>query len=618
MKHNFSKMLFCFSVLALLGVASCSPSVTSGDESSFTGEDSSSKTDVVSSSNDIEDGTTLISSIKKEDKVGQTYTVKGVFARSYSAEYSGPQGFYLFDNSDSIYIMASNFADQISEFYYGNVIKVTGTYTKWISSRETEGAAANNYSGARQITADSIEVVEGESLDIPSTSYSNSTIKDIVSTPYSTNITSNTYMIKAYIFSSGEGDLFNYYISDLDQSYTLRCYSNNNKTVHKWLDNYAGKYYNILVAVHNASMTSAKTWRLVPIAVFDELTDTTTYQKDTVLYEGSSQFETEYKGNVEITLKSKSSKIDGATLSYESSDPDITFTESDDGIVMKNNASVIKDVNISIYAHLNNVKYEKLITVSFGPSEEKPVDYISVEEALNASLNEEVTVKGRIIQFLYNKPSILEGAVIIDESTGVAIQVRSFKDENNNDISTSIFANAKIGNDIIVKGTREVYQFRQQLNNCTLISNDYQIHNINYSIFDNKVTTIKELNAFDNDASKGEYVWDSSKLNTAKSLDENHSTIIYKMSVYIKLSEGNYPVYQIFDNEEDAADGGIDLRQKLYSQSNGDQIYSWLEPYKEKQVDVYYMVRLAKSASKRIRPDGLIIGVIDGENVINS
>lgn len=609
MKHNFSKLLFPLAMV--LTMVSCGTttsasgtSSTSSDSTSLTSSDTTSSSSS-SSTNLPDEGVTWIKDVKTIDELDAVYTIKGVFVRTYAAEYSGPQGFYLTDETDSIYVFAESFAEQIATFVDGQTITVTGTYARWIAAKEQESAAENGYTGARQLVATSIDEVINTNVDIPSTGYKESTIEDIYNHPWNDNITSNIYKVPARIYSAGSGDMFNWYMAALNDSFNLRCYSNNNKTVHNWLEDFEGRYFNVLIAVHNAAMTSNKTWRIVPIAVLNELKDVETYQKDTVIYEAKKQFDEEYFGNVRVPLINVSQKIEGATISYTSNDSDVNFETTEEGITMCSNVDGKKDIEITIKVELNGKSYTEKIVATFQEFVE-PANSLTVTQALEKELDTEMIVKGTVVQYLYNKPTVFAGVVIIDDATGAAIQVTRFVDDANNDITTDIVSKIEIGNKIYVSGKRAVYQFRQEVDTCKLIYNDYNIHDINYSLF-NQSTTIVEMNNF---------AWNSELANTAIDPSTNICTIIYKMSLYVTKTSGSYPQYVLYDNAENAATDNLDLRQKLYTQS-GIEMYSWIEPYVNQQVECYYMIRLAKPNNKAVRADGLLIGIVDGENVIN-
>ena len=95
--------------------------------------------------------------------VVKTYTtdtdvvVKGVVSRILNGtEKNIPTGFYIFDETDAIYVYSTNYASTLEA---GDEVEISGTYKMYIDEKSSSSAAIQGYTGARQIVPNEVTVL---------------------------------------------------------------------------------------------------------------------------------------------------------------------------------------------------------------------------------------------------------------------------------------------------------------------------------------------------------------------------------------------------------------------------------------------------------------------------
>ena len=155
-----------------------------------------------------------IDEARKAEK-GAKVQVTGVVAQITYASGMAPNGIYLVDNTNSIYVYNNEVATSVA---VGNTITIVAEKDWWILEKEAESAAKHGYQGCNQLTE--ARVIENDKkVSEPDYSWvKESTVKQILDTPFTTDITTTIYKVTALVKKSHvEGQNFvNYYIDDLD------------------------------------------------------------------------------------------------------------------------------------------------------------------------------------------------------------------------------------------------------------------------------------------------------------------------------------------------------------------------------------------------------------------
>ena len=119
---------------------------------------------------------------------GQEVYVNGVVAFVvYGTTKNIPVGFYLYDNTDAIYVYSYDFAKVVEA---GDEVVITGNYTKYIDEASASSAAYAGYTGARQIVPATCEVLSKEN-EINTNFVEETSIADLCMIPVSESCCKN-------------------------------------------------------------------------------------------------------------------------------------------------------------------------------------------------------------------------------------------------------------------------------------------------------------------------------------------------------------------------------------------------------------------------------------------
>ena len=479
----------------------------------------------------------------REAKVGDKLTVTGVVAQITYANGKKPNGVMLIDDTASIYVFDSYIAGSVT---VGNTVKIAGEKDMWILDTETNLAAKFGYKGSCQIANAALLENDGKVSDFNKSWITETTVKDILDTPISENITSTVYKVVCRV-SKVPGDGFvNYYFNDLDYinaentgtgSYT---YTQCNGGDFAWLDQYDGKICTVYLTALNAKSTNAGcVFRFLPVSV--EPIENFTFPAENVpahvlKYYGADQFLASYTGNPALELITSVSSpllgFENAALSYSSDNESVVRIDTADGKTVMN---CLSDgvANLTISATYNGIT--KSQTVAINVKTAAAVDYITVKEAIEAESNTTVTVKGIVGAALVNQT----GFYLIDSTGAIAVRVEA-----------AVLEELKTGYEVIMTGTRTVSKDGGQIciNSATIAANSYGSHDYSTESF---ITgkTIAEVKGMADSVAQTANIYVLS--GTVKKVESYYST--------------NYYV----------TDGTVDIL--LYS-GNGSQ-YSWLAEF---------------------------------------
>ena len=393
---------------------------------------------------DISEYTEMSIADAREAELGELIILEGVVARITYANGYKPSGVILVDESGSIYVYGADVAGNAA---IGNKVKVAGVKDYWILDSEQGNAAKFGYKGCNQLSDAFTLENDGGKHEFDKSWITETTVKEIMDTPVSTDITTKIFKVTALIKKAPGQGFINYYIDDLDGVTGTYVYTQCNGGDFEWLDAFDGKICTVYLTVQNAkSSASGCNWRFLPVLVIDEgyKFDVNNAPKFAVDYYALPSFQASYMINAKTELPTSVSSellgFEGVTLSYTVSDSTVlSITEVDGVIVMQTLAAGKATVTVKAVHGENS--YEA--TAEIEVTEAVHYDALTVLGAIGADNNTEVIVKGIVGPSVVNQPTAF---YLIDEN-GV-ITVRGSSNE--------IFNGLSIGDEVVIKGKRTI------------------------------------------------------------------------------------------------------------------------------------------------------------------
>ena len=442
----------------------------------------------------IDEFTTMSIADAREVADESKVKVTGTVAAITNANGFIPNGFYLVDNTSSIYVYGSELAAKVK---VGNTIQINAIKDYYVLEDERNYASKFGYAGCCQLTYPELLSNDNGNTEWDKSWVSETTVKDLIETDITENITTQIYKVNAYVNKVPGNGFTNYYIDDIDGVTGTYTYTQCNGNDFDWLDKFDGKICTVYVAAHNAKATGAGcTFRFMPIkdAVYDDgyTFDLNKSSEYSLKYHANDQFKDKYTADpaLEVITSVSNDKlgIENVEISYKSSDEDALYFSVENGkTIMHTNNAKSADVTVTITATYNGIVATS--TKQIHIDEIVIVNGITVEEAIAASDGEEVQVKGIVGGSLVNR----DGFYLIDETGIIAI------------ICTSdILAELEVGYEIVIKGTRghnkkpeTTFAIGQSyIGNTKLLANYYGNHQYSTASFDT-TKTIDELYSFD-------------------------------------------------------------------------------------------------------------------------
>lgn len=379
----------------------------------------------------------------READLGTLVKVTGVVARITYANGMKPAGIYLVDGTNSIYVYDGDIAGQVK---IGNRITVLGSKDMWILDTETNNAQKFGYEGCCQISDATLYENDKAENEIDFTWCEEKSVKDILETPVTENVTTTIYKTTALVKKAPGNGFVNYYFFDLDGATGTYTYTQCNGNDFAWLDEFDGKICTVYLSPMNAKSTATDCYfRFLPVAVYDEgfVFDVAKAPQHVVEYYGVGQFLSEYTGNPLAELSTSVSSpllgFDNVELSYTSDNENVVYftTETPGTVVL--NCKGKGTANVTITATHNGNSYSETVSITVSASEEIEAD--KVIDAIGAENNTSVTVVGIVGPSLVNQT----GFYLIDETGAIAVRVNA-----------SAFEGLEIGQKIVVTGTRSI------------------------------------------------------------------------------------------------------------------------------------------------------------------
>lgn len=541
-------------------------------------------TSLVTTTTEEEISTQTISSARKENN-GTIVTIKGVVWKILYAYGKKPCGFYLNDGTDSIYVYGS-IANKLSE---GNEIIIKGTKTTYILEKEKENANKYGYQGAIQIADPTLLKIVNQTKEIDKSWVKESTVKQMLETPLTDNITSTVFKVNAVIKQSNDGNYTNYYIDDLDEKTGSYVYTQCNGDDFDYLKKYNGKICTVYLSIINAaSRDTGIIYRFIPLEIIDEnfVFDANNKAASFVLdYFIKDQFKESYTSSPDLELiTSVSSSLLGfenVTISYSSSNTNVAiFEEKDNKTYFKLNEDGKATINITA-KYLEN---EATASIDVEKIKEVVYDTISIKDVINGEDGSKFITKGIVSASLSGSKQ--SSFYLFDDTGSIVVTL--------NEVAAKGLVN--IGDEVIVQGTKQhfmsndtykgTYPGQIQLENAILLSNKYGNNKIPTSSI--KETTFDELFTVCNDGKV------------------DHSQEVYKLKAKILKTSSMYPSYYMYENDENT-------KIQFYS-SNVSQYEDYFDKYLNQELTyVVAPVNWNKSFYKL----NLIYIVLDSGEIIN-
>ena len=371
---------------------------------------------------------------------GTKIKVDGVVAQITYASGMIPNGFYLVDETNSIYVFDGDIAANVAA---GNTVTILAEKDWWILDTEQSSAEKYGYKGCNQLT-DAWLWANDKGNTAPDYSWvEETTVKAIMDTPVTTDITTTIYKVNALITKSVGDGYINYYVNDLDGFTGSYVYTQANGSDLSWMEQFDGKICTVYLSAINAKSTSSGcNWRFKAIKVIDEgfTFDVANAPQFAIDYYGASQFKACYTADPALellpTVSSELLGFEGVELTYASSNTSIIYFEN--GVMHTGTEYGV--ANVTITATLNGVTANKVIAIEYKEVTEVPS--ITVAEAIATASNTEVTVKGIVGPSVVNQPS----AFYLFGEDGSVIAVSM--------LTAETLKNIEVGQEIIVKGIR--------------------------------------------------------------------------------------------------------------------------------------------------------------------
>lgn len=419
----------------------------------------------------------------REAAVDSLVKVTGVVSRITFASGMKPNGFIIVGDNSSIYVYDNQIATAVA---IGNKITLLAKKTMFIASKEASSAKKFGYKGACQLIDGHLLSNDESTNDLDLSFAQEKTVKEVIETSPSANITSLIYHSNALIKRvQKEGQNFvNYYIDDLDGKTGSYVYTACDGNDFAWMDQYDGKICSVYYTALNAKSTSTGVlFRFLPIKIEDNnyQFDKAEAPKFAVEYYGLEQFDTVYSADPSkemlTSVTSDLLNFGTATLSYSSNNTDLAYFETgkDGKVIFHINNETEGTATITVTGHLDGqTDFSKTMDIKIV----KPVDVssaVNVKAAIDASKGTELLVKGVIGPSLVNK----NGFYLIDETGSLAVVMKS----------TDEFKGLQIGQTVYIKGKRDLFAsvrnggtpsyFESCMTGCQIVKNEFG--NVDYS-----------------------------------------------------------------------------------------------------------------------------------------
>lgn len=416
---------------------------------------------------DISDYTAKTIAQARQEDVGAKVILEGVVARITYAEGMVPSGFYLVDSTNSIYVYDSQITPQVS---IGNKVKIAAERTNWILDNEQQNAARFNYTGCIQVASATLLENDKGNNNLDFGWVTESTVKAIMDTPASQNITTTIFKVNALVKEAVGNGFTNYYIDDLDETTGSYVYTQCSGGDLGWLKPFDGKICTVYLSAINAkSSASGCVWRFMPIAVSDDnfTFDAANAPQFALDYFVADKFIGTYNSDPKVELVTSVSSqllgVENVAITYSSADESIAYFSVEEDKTFFHTGEY-GTTTITATAKLGSTTATK--TISITVVEPVKYDAVGVKDAIDAELDSTVTVVGIVGPSAVNKPAFY----LIDDDGVIAVTTDS-----------ATLASLSIGDKVVLQGKRENYSADKGtvhtcLTNATVLVNYYGDH----------------------------------------------------------------------------------------------------------------------------------------------
>lgn len=468
--------------------------------------------------------------------------VDGVVAKITYANGKIPNGFYLVDDTGSIYVYDSQIASQVKE---GNTIEIAAEKVRYISEKELAAANKFGYQGAIQLTNGKLISNDKGNSDFNKSWIKESTVKEIMETPLTNNITSDIFKVNAIVkYAPGDG-FDNYYIDDLDGVTGSYVYTQCNGSDFSYLKDLDGEICTVYLSVINAkSANSGVVYRFIPVAVSDDnyVLPESEYPEFALEYAIEDQFESVYNSNPALEVLTSVDYahlgIENVEISYSSNNTSVASFDRVDSKLFFNVKEVVGSAELTITAKYGDYQATRKLTIEY--KEVEKVNTISIAEAIKTEKGTEVAIKGIVTASTINKA---EGFYLTDETGIIAVQLSD----------SSMINSLSIGDEVTVKGTRSYNIYKEEetkqitVREAEIILNNYGNHPHDDSTF--KTVTVDEMLALAKDSSTTTaqgYVATGKVIKDAQTYYTNYYFGTAKNNIQFYAANGNQ--YSMLDN----------------------------------------------------------------------
>ena len=394
---------------------------------------------------DESDYTAMTIDEARDSAVETLVKVEGVVAQITYANGMKPSGVYLVDGTNSIYVYDNDIAGQVS---IGNKITVLGSKTYWILEKEQSAASKHGYNGCNQLEAATLVSNDKGNHEFDKSWIEETTVKEIMDTPVSEDITTTIYKVNSLVKKAPGNGFTNYYFNDIDGETGSYVYTQCNGGDFAWIDEFDGKICTVYLSVINAKSTDTGcVYRFLPILIEDNgyTFNTDDAAEFAVKYYGVDQFAKVYEADPAMEMVTEVSSellgFSGATLSYVSSNEDVVYFTTENGVTTFHcgENGVAK---VTITATYGEITYSEEVAIRV----QEPIEYdaLTFAEAITANIDTEVSVRGIVGPSVVNKNGFY---LFGEDGSMIAVLVND----------TAEFVGLEIGHEIVLKGTRERY-----------------------------------------------------------------------------------------------------------------------------------------------------------------
>ncbi len=499
----------------------------------------------------------------RDAEKGAKVKVSGTVAAVTYANGQIPCGFILVNEGISIYVYDRDAAMMVSP---GNAVTLAASKTYWILESEQANAERYGYQGACQL--EDVILLSNEPGDgsFPKDGIAETTVKKLLNTPFSENITTQLYKVTGLVEKKEGTGFTNYYIRDLDGTTGSYTYTQCNGSDFAWLDAYDGKICTVYLTALNAKSAPAECfYRLLPVAVevLDNFVPTVDFLLDFAIEYGVIDLiGTEYSSDPALNLPSSycASLLGGqtVTLTYTSSNEAVArITDSVLHLVGKGTA------DITVTAAFDGKTFSRQVSVAYDPVTQE-ITTPTVAEIIALPDDTLVQIRGVVISSLVNR----DGFYIGDETGMIAVLT-----------DAETLSKVKPGDQVVMEGYKVHHKKAGSdhcIGQCAIVGS--VTRTADHVSFSSDAKLI--ANYFGNHDYATGYFAAGMTIDQLYELDamEDYTTTAYRLTARVVL-EGNQYFSQILLQDENGTN-----KLRLYCSSANQ--YGWLQAFEGQTVEL--------------------------------